>query len=125
MMKNQTNLRDEWAIQVAQDIYDTLHCDLEIFLSWGVNPESYRIVRHCGMPGLQFEVNGFIHQGDVMVLLNSYDTFDVLLIKDNVIVSEQSGIYVDQLISYIDDNVEKCDNYDERVYETYKHLIIA
>ena len=124
-MNNQTNPRDEWAIQVAQDIYDTLHSNLEIFLSWGVDPESFRIVRHFGMPGLQFDVNGFIHQGQVMVLLNSYDTFDVLLIKDNEIVSEQSGIYVDQLISYIDDNVEKCDNYKERVYKTYKHLIIA
>ena len=124
-MNNQTNPRDEWAIQVAQDIYDTLHCNPGIFLSWRVDPESYRIVRHSGMPGLQFDVNGFIHQGQVMVLLNSYDTFDVLLMKDNEIVSEQSGIYVDQLISYIDDNVEKCDNYEERVYETYKHLIIA
>ena len=124
-MNNQTNPRYEWAIQVAQDIYDTLHSNLEIFLSWGVDPESFRIVRHFGMPGLQFDVNGFIHQGQVMVLLNSYDTFDVLLIKDNEIVSEQSGIYVDQLISYIDDNVEKCDNYKERVYKTYKHLIIA
>lgn len=26
-MNNQTNPRDEWAIQVAQDIYDTLHCN--------------------------------------------------------------------------------------------------
>jgi hypothetical protein len=61
-----------------------------------------------------------------MVLLNSCDTFDVLLLtKDGTIVSEQSGIYVDELVSYIDENVERCDNYEERVRQTYNLQGIA
>lgn len=126
MNYNQDEKKDEWAIQVAQDIYDTLHSQPAIFLSWGVAPESMRIIRYSGMPGIMFEVNGFLHQGKVMVLLNSCDTFDVLLLtKDGTIVSEQSGIYVDELVSYIDENVERCDNYEERVRQTYNLQGIA
>ena len=126
MNYNQDEKKDEWAIQVAQDIYDTLHSQPAIFLSWGVAPESMRIIRYSGMLGIMFEVNGFLHQGKVMVLLNSCDTFDVLLLtKDGTIISEQSGIYVDELVSYIDDNVERCDNYEERVRQTYNLQGIA
>lgn len=126
MNYNQDEKKDEWAIQVAQDIYDTLHRQAAIFLSWGVPPDSMRIIRYSGMPGIMFEVNGFLHQGKVMVLLNSCDTFDVLLLtKDGTIVSEQSGIYVDELVSYIDENVERCDNYEERVRQTYNLQGIA
>lgn len=50
MNYNQDEKKDEWAIQVAQDIYDTLHRQAAIFLSWGVPPgqyENHKIFRYA------------------------------------------------------------------------------
>ena len=71
--------------------------------------------------GLEFHVQGFIHTGMVRIILDEgKDLFEVHLIPDsegekNVI----EDVYFDMLVSVIDENVEKTDNYEKRISEEY------
>ncbi len=71
--------------------------------------------------GLEFHVQGFKHTGMVQIVLDEgKDLFEVHLIPDsegekNVI----EDVYFDMLVSVIDENVEKTDNYEKRISEEY------
>lgn len=74
--------------------------------------------------GLTFNVQGFLHKGWVSVEYNEgSDLFDIKLLTDQLKeVKSIEGIYVDQLIDVIDDTVECCDNYDQKVKDEYPFL---
>ena len=85
-----------------------------IMWSWGFN--SPKTITN----GLSFKVQGFKFKGTVEVVYNEdTDLFDISFIKINKVVEIIEGIYIDQLITVIDNHVEKVDNYKERVEAEY------
>ena len=83
-----------------------------------INPASITIVD----VGVRFHVQGFIHTGYVQVVLNEgEDLFEITLIsEEGETLNKIEHIFVDNLISVIDDAVEKCENYQERISQEYQ-----
>ena len=105
-------------IEMAQYIMTILKAYPEVIMSWGVEPESVKTVTL----GLQFHVNGFKIKGTVKITyMPGPDLFDVEIRPDNE--REQAitfrDIYFDQLVSVIDEAVEKTEDYEERVCQEY------
>ena len=104
--------------EMAEYIYSILRSDLNVMWSWGFNKPT--IVDK----GLKFKVLGFIFRGWVHVIYNEgSDLFDIKLITiKNVEKKFIEGIYFDQLIEVIDENVEHVKNYAEAVKKEYSKL---
>ena len=99
---------------MAYYIIDILAGQPAIVWSWGFN--SPIVIKD----GLRFKVQGFKFRGTVEVKFNEgSDLFDVYLIKVGKVLKKIEGVYFDTLVEVIDDNVEKVDNYDERVKSEY------
>lgn len=100
---------------MANYILSVLKSNLNIFWSWG----SHKFVAIEN--GLRFNVNGFIHKGFVEIIYNEgSDLFDIKLLTNQLKEVEFiEGVYVDELIDVIDDTVECCDNYDQKVKDEY------
>ena len=102
-------------MEMAQYIISIFNYFLPIVWSWGFeNPVAIK-------DGLQFQVNGFKHQGKVKVLYNGgADLFDVILLdREGNETGREEGIYLDTLVPTIDRMVEKTDDYDARVNAEY------
>ena len=70
---------------------------------------------------MKFHVQGFRHTGMVQVILDEgKDLFEIHLIPDSEgerkIIED---VYFDMLVSVIDKNVEKTDDYEKRISEEY------
>lgn len=100
---------------MANYILAILRTSQNIVWSWGFN--SPKPLEN----GLSFKVQGFLHKGWVSVEYNEgSDLFDVKLLTDQLKeVKSIEDIYVDQLVDVIDDAVECCDNYEEKVKSKY------
>ena len=111
---------DEHDLEIGQYILTILKTRLDIVASWGLDPKTLRPIKY----GIQFHVQGFKHTGLVRVTLNEgEDLFEVSLISDSgEMVKMVESIFLDELISTIDDNVEKVENYEKRVSEEYPYL---
>ena len=82
-----------------------------VVLSWGFNNP----IALTGNRGLRFNVNGFKYNGVVEVLYNEgSDLFDVYVGSKCV-----EGVYADELVSVIDGEVERTNDYQKRVKQTY------
>lgn len=105
-------------MEMANYILSILRTNLNIVWSWGFN--SPKPVQN----GLTFKVQGFLHKGWVLVEYNEgSDLFDIKLLTNQLKeVKSIEGIYVDQLIDVIDDAVECCENYDQKVKDKYLFL---
>jgi hypothetical protein len=95
---------------------------------WAAPPE-------CGFPpraaatgsdangnyGLQFHVQGFKHKETVQILYDEgCDTFLYHLLTDTgEIVKTREEICFDELVSVVDEAVEKVENYEQRVCQEY------
>lgn len=108
---------EEYSREIAGYILSILRTNPFVVMSWGINPASITIVE----VGVRFHVQGFIHTGYVQVVLNEgEDLFEVTLIsEEGEILNKIEHIFVDNLISVIDDAVEKCENYQERISQEY------
>ena len=87
-------------------------------LSWGVDFARVKVIKN----GTEFHVQGFNVTGIVRVqYVEGSDLFKITIIPDDnqekPIIIE--GVYIDQLVSVIDENVEYCENYEKRVSEEY------
>lgn len=83
-------------------------------LSWGICFASVRTLSN----GTEFHVQGFKMTGYVKVEYDEgSDTFTVTFTPDGNSKNRKiiKGIYLDNLISVIDKNVEYCENYDTMV----------
>ena len=102
-------------LELARYIWSILKSDLPVLMSWGVEIEK---VIKCG---IEFKVNGFKHTGKVQIVLNEgADLFEVCLIgEDGEIRDKREDIYFDMLVSEVDELVEKTDDYEKRIAETY------
>lgn len=108
-------------IETGQYILSVLSSRLDIVSSWGFDPKTLRPIK----AGIQFHVQGFKHTGNVQVKLNEgADLFEVSLISESgETVDTHESIYLDELISTIDDAVENVEDYEKRVAEEYPNLV--
>ena len=88
-----------------------------IVMPWGVDMDTIKPVKG----GLEFHVQGFKHTGMVQIILDEgKDLFEIHLIPDSEgerkIIED---VYFDMLVSIIDENVEKTDDYEKRISDTY------
>jgi hypothetical protein len=107
-------------MEIGQYILTILYSNLGIVYSWGLDQESIRPIKY----GIEFHVQGFKHKGLVQVQLNEgEDLFEVTLVSDEgTVVATHKSIFLDELISTIDNAVEKVENYEKRVAEEYPLL---
>ncbi len=104
-------------LKLAGYIWSILKTQPIIVMSWGVDMDTIKPVKG----GLEFHVQGFKHTGMVRIVLDEgKDLFEIYLIPDsegekNVI----EDVYFDMLVSVIDENVERTDDYDKRISDTY------
>ena len=108
---------EDYSREIAGYILSIFRTNPFIVMSWGINPASITIVK----VGVKFHVQGFIHTGYVQVVLNEgEDLFEVTLIsEEGETLKTIEHIFVDNLICVIDDAVEKCENYQERISQEY------
>jgi hypothetical protein len=107
-------------IEIGKYILSILKTRIDIVSSWGLDPESLKPIKY----GIEFHVQGFKHTGMVQVTLNEgEDLFEVCLISESgETVETHKSIFLDNLISVIDDAVEKVDDYEKRVATEYPYL---
>ena len=108
---------EEYSKEIAGYILSIFRTNPFVVMSWGINPATITIVK----VGARFHVQGFIHTGYVQVVLNEgEDLFEVTLIsEEGETLKTIEHIFVDNLITIIDDAVEKCENYQERISQEY------
>ena len=108
---------EDYCKEIANYIFSIFRTNPFVVMSWGIDPKTVKTIEL----GLEFHVQGFKHTGLVRVTLNEgLDLFEVSLIDENdKIVNTIESIFVDNLICVIDDAVEKCQNYEERISQEY------
>ena len=108
---------EEYSKEIAGYILSIFRTNPFVVMSWGINPASITIVK----VGVKFHVQGFIHTGYVQVVLNEgEDLFEVTLIsEEGETLKTIEHIFVDNLISILDSEIEKCENYEERISQEY------
>jgi len=102
-------------MKMANYILSILKTDFNIVWSWGFNSPKPT------QNGLVFKVQGFLHKGWVIIQYDEgSDLFDIKLLTDQLKETKSiEGIYIDELIDVIDDAVEYCENYEQRVKNEY------
>lgn len=106
------------SLNMAKYIFhDILQCSIKT-LCWGIDFRNIRVIDG----GTEFHVQGFKVTGLVQIQYEEGpDLFKVTIIPDDklkeTIVMED--VYVDQLVDLIDEQVEHCDKYDERISQEY------
>lgn len=109
--------------ELAMYIWQILKTQMTVIMSWGIDPGQVKVI-DCGM---EIHVQGFIHTGFVQITLNKgTDLFEIkLLSKERELVKFIDGIYLDCLVNTLDENIEKCDNYEQRVSEYLRETQIS
>ena len=109
---------EDYNLRLAKYIWAILTSQPIILMSWGIDPKTVKTIEL----GLEFHVEGFKHTGLVRVTLNEgLDLFEVSLIDENdKIVNTIESVFCDNLVAVIDDAVEKCENYQERISQEYQ-----
>jgi len=99
-------------------IFRIFAANAKVACSWGIDKISAYKDR------LEFTVDGFLFKGKVCVEYDAgWDTFTVKLFNNDGSVKEEiEMVYIDNLVRVIDEKVEKCDNYKEKVIESLKNL---
>lgn len=71
--------------------------------------------------GLKFSVSGFLLKGTVQILYNEgSDLFDLTFInEDGTVRNSIKGVFFYELVNEIDEQVERVDNYNDRVHNEY------
>lgn len=115
---NIESMRDEnelsYATHIAHEILEQCkQPDIFVFYSWGGFGWSVGINEYNN-PFLNFSVNGNKFAGEVFVIYDADDTYNVVFVKDNNIVKDISSVYCDQLQEIIDHEVEDPDLYTKK-----------
>ena len=102
-------------MEIAKYILSILRYYPAIVMSWGFH-HAVAIEN-----GIRFNVQGYLHTGKVEVLYDEgYDLFTVRLLNpDGSVKQTEDGVYLDCLVNVIDGMVERCENYSQKVKETY------
>lgn len=102
-------------MRMADYILSILRSQAAIVLSWGFhNGVAFR-------NGLGFCVQGFLFTGIVKVLYDeASDTFTVRCENsDGSLWKERQDVYFDEIVNVIDELVERCPDYENRVRREY------
>lgn len=102
---------------MADYILSILRMELMVVFSWGF----HRPTALSDDGGLAFKVDGFKHQGWVVVRYNQgKDLFDIELRENDMnIVRIIEDVYFDQLVNVIDHAVERTSDYEKQVKKFY------
>lgn len=102
-------------MELAKYILEIFKMQICVVMSWGFH--NARVIEN----GLAFDVQGYLHRGRVEVIYDEgWDLFTVRTLKaDGTVKKEQDGIYLDGLVSAIDNMVERCPDYENRVERDY------
>lgn len=105
---------------MAKYILRILRSQLMVMLSWGVS--DFRALPNN--EGLIFHVKGFKHVGWVKVVFNEgLDLFDIYYLNNDMeTLKVDDGIYLDMLVTAIDEEVEKTKNYEQDVRRSLVNL---
>ena len=111
------DMDEDYNKEMANYIFSIFRTNPFVVMSWGINPASIEVVDL----GVKFHVQGFKHKGFLQVVLNEgEDLFEVTLIsEEGETVNRIEHIFVDNLISIIDDAVEKTEDYEKRISQEY------
>ena len=118
-MENNTNRN----LELANYIWEILKTRIEIIMSWGIDPGQAKVIKN----GMEIHVQGFVHTGFVQITLNEgTDLFEIkLLSEERELVKFIEDVYLDCLVKTLDENIEKCENYEQRVSEYLKETQIS
>lgn len=105
---------------MAVYIMQILSTKPNVVMSWGVS--QLRVLQ--GDEGVMFHVQGFKWNGWVKVVFDQgADLFNIFYIDNKGETQKiQKGIYFDELVDTIDREVEKVENYYQRVKELYSWI---
>lgn len=98
--------------------HEALQCSIQT-LSWGVDFVRVKVIKN----GTEFHVQGLKIIGNVKIqYVEGSDLFKVTIIPDEqqekTIIIE--NVFLDKLVSVIDENLRNCENYEKRISEEYK-----
>ena len=110
-------------LELAMYIWRILKTQMTVIMSWGLDPSKARVIDN----GMEVHVQGFLHTGFVQITLNEgTDLFEIkLLSEERELVKFIDVIYLDCLVNTLDENIEKCENYEQRVSEYLKETQIS
>ncbi len=81
--------------------------------SWGSH--DFQFVAMDENNYLKFSVEARRHKGQIYVFLHANDTFEIYFVKKGKIESVLTEIYIDEIISRIDEKIEKIDSYNPEI----------
>lgn len=107
-------------MKMAVYIMQILSTKPNVVMSWGVC--KFRALQ--GDEGVMFHTQGFKWNGWVKVVFDQgADLFNIFYIDNKGETQKiQMGIYFDELVDTIDREVEKVENYNQRVKELYSWI---
>ena len=110
-------------LELAMYIWRILRTQMTVIMSWGIDPSKARVITN----GMEIHVQGFLHTGFLQITLNEgVDLFEIKLLSEKrELVKFIDSIYLDCLINTLDENIEKCDNYEQRISEYLRETQIS
>ena len=96
---------------ITAAINDILSSRMNIIMSWGLHNK--RVITD----GVRFDVQGFKFTGEVKIIFDFARSAETNLTSFKVQIGDEvtTGITAENLIDFIDERVEKVDNYEEAV----------
>ncbi len=93
-------------MQVAQTVKKQLMTltPIPVLMSWGI--EEFATTLYRDLPALRLKVNGRLHAGYVIVVLNGSDYYEVYLVKGMDVECVNEEVCFDELGSVIDRAIE-------------------
>lgn len=98
----------------VNELLHLLRADVFKFWSWGATAFTIDNKRDTRM--FRMKVSGHHHKGHVYIFVNGMDLFDVYLttMRGKIVKKSGSeGLYFDQLVEWIDKNVERIPEYND------------
>ena len=110
-------------LELAMYIWQILKTQMTVIMSWGIDPGQAKVIKN----GMEIHVQGFVHTGFVQITLNEgTDLFEIKLLSEKrELVKFIEDVYLDCLVKTLDENIEKCENYEQRVSEYLKETQIS
>ena len=99
-------MEKEYVMQVAQIIKEQLVTltPMTVLMSWSI--EEFAATLYRELPALRIKVNGRLHAGYVIVVLNGSDYYEVYLVKGMDVEFVNSEVCFDELGGVIDRAIE-------------------
>ena len=99
-------MEKEYIMQVAQTVKEQLVAltPMPVLMSWGI--EEFAATLYRDLPALRLKVNGRLHTGFVIVVLNGSDYYEVYLVKGIEVKCVNDEVCFNELGDVIDRAIE-------------------